>query len=194
MTGGGLRTPVRRADCTDGDKSAWLRSRRIRWARLIRMVWRHDPLLCPRCGGAMGIISFITDRTVIDTILRHIGFKHPDTPPLRHNPPPRAMQGTSWVIPRKPRDRSSLAQIFGVACPDGAGNHASGVHSQASAHDDSFGEHPDNEPGPNPRAGNGREAVTAPKNMADRPRGHLDEKLKFLSISTRRRGASTMRG
>ena len=40
-------------------------------------------------GGAMRIISFITDRTVIDTILRHIGFKHTDTPPLRYHPPPQ---------------------------------------------------------------------------------------------------------
>jgi len=34
---------------------------------------------------------------------------------------------------------------------------------------------------PHERAGNGREAITAPENMADRPRGQFDEKLKFLS-------------
>jgi hypothetical protein len=36
-------------------------------------------MLCPQCGGGMRIISFITDRTVIDKILRHIGFTHPGT-------------------------------------------------------------------------------------------------------------------
>jgi len=89
VTGGGHEPAACPADHADGDESAWLRSRRIRWARLIRMVWQQDPLLCPRCGGAMRIISFITDRTVIDTILRHIGFTHPATPPPRYHPPPQ---------------------------------------------------------------------------------------------------------
>jgi hypothetical protein len=72
-----------------GDESEWRRSRRIRWAKLIKKVWKEDPLLCSRCGGAMRIISFITDQTVIDKILRHIGFTHPGTPPPRYHPPPR---------------------------------------------------------------------------------------------------------
>jgi hypothetical protein len=37
----------------------------------------------------MQIISFITDQGVIDKILRHIGFKHADTPPPRYHPPPQ---------------------------------------------------------------------------------------------------------
>jgi hypothetical protein len=61
----------------------------MRWAQLIRKVWQEDPLLCPRCGGTMRIISFITDQTVIDKILRHIAFKHADTPPPRYHPPPQ---------------------------------------------------------------------------------------------------------
>ena len=77
------------ADHFDGDESEWLKTRRTRWAQLIRKVWQEDPLLCPRCGGTMRIISFITDQTVIDKILRHIGFKHADTPPPRYHPPPQ---------------------------------------------------------------------------------------------------------
>jgi hypothetical protein len=77
------------ADQPDGDECEWQRSRRIRWAKLIRQVWQEDPLLCPRCGGTMRIISFITDGAVIDKILRHIGYKHPDTPPPRYHPPPQ---------------------------------------------------------------------------------------------------------
>jgi len=32
-----------------------------------------DPLCCPRCGGQMKIISFITDPQVIRHILEHLG-------------------------------------------------------------------------------------------------------------------------
>ncbi|MCX5753637.1 MAG: hypothetical protein NTW97_08325 [Candidatus Krumholzibacteria bacterium] len=71
------------ADRSDGEDSEWRRSRRIRWAKLIRQVRQEDPLLCPRCGGTVRVISFITDGAVIDKMLRHIGFKHTDTPPPR---------------------------------------------------------------------------------------------------------------
>ena len=74
---------------TTGDESEWRRSRRIRWAKLIKKVWKEDPLLCSKCGGRMQIISFITDPTVIDKILRHIGWKHQDPLPPRYRPPPK---------------------------------------------------------------------------------------------------------
>ena len=77
------------ADQFDGNESEWVKMRRMRWAKLIRQVWQEDPLLCSRCGGTMRIISFITDQTVIDKILRHIGFKHADSPPPRYHPPPQ---------------------------------------------------------------------------------------------------------
>ena len=32
---------------------------RRRWAALIKRVWQVDPLLCPRCGSTMKIVSFI---------------------------------------------------------------------------------------------------------------------------------------
>ena len=28
------------------------------WAALIKMVYEVDPLICPKCGGTMKIISF----------------------------------------------------------------------------------------------------------------------------------------
>ena len=77
------------ANHSDGDESAWLKTRRLRWAQFIRKVWQGDPLLCPRCGGTMRIISFITEQGVIDKILRHIGYKHADMPPPRYHPPPQ---------------------------------------------------------------------------------------------------------
>ena len=43
-----------------------------RWAQFIKKVYEADPLLCPRCGGAMRIIAFIDQREVIEKILTHM--------------------------------------------------------------------------------------------------------------------------
>jgi ribosomal protein S27E len=62
--------------------------RRLRWAELIRRVYETDPLLCPKCGGAMKIISFIEKRDqagTIEKILRHCGL-WVDPPPARARP------------------------------------------------------------------------------------------------------------
>jgi hypothetical protein len=53
------------------------------WARLIKQVYEADPLLCPRCGGAMRIIAFIEQPAVIEKILTHLGL----WPARAHNPP-----------------------------------------------------------------------------------------------------------
>ena len=44
---------------------------RRRWANLIRRVYQSDPLLCPKCGAKMKVISFITQYKVIHRILDH---------------------------------------------------------------------------------------------------------------------------
>ena len=44
---------------------------RASWARLLRMVFEVDPLVCVRCGAEMKIVSVITTPAVIDGILRH---------------------------------------------------------------------------------------------------------------------------
>jgi len=36
-------------------------------------IYEVLPLLCPRCGGAMRIIAFITEAAVIQAILGHLG-------------------------------------------------------------------------------------------------------------------------
>jgi len=43
------------------------------WAMLVKRIYEVDPLECPKCGGAMKIISFIERRQqeVIERILRH---------------------------------------------------------------------------------------------------------------------------
>jgi hypothetical protein len=45
---------------------------RRRWADLIRRVYQTDPLLCPKCGSPMRILSFITQDRVIRRILEHL--------------------------------------------------------------------------------------------------------------------------
>ena len=46
---------------------------RRNWARLIQKIYEVDPLLCPKCGGAMRVIAFIEERAVIEKILKHLG-------------------------------------------------------------------------------------------------------------------------
>ena len=48
---------------------------RKRWAALIKQVYEVDPLVCPKCGAEMKIVSFIERRQseVLEKILRHCG-------------------------------------------------------------------------------------------------------------------------
>ncbi len=54
------------------------------WVCLIKMVYEVDPLVCPRCGGAMRILAFIEQREVIAKILMHLGLwpTHIHSPPV----------------------------------------------------------------------------------------------------------------
>ena len=55
---------------------------------MIRKVYETDPLLCPRCGGQMTIVSFIEDHKVIDKIIYHLKLTfHTERPP-----PPQVAQ------------------------------------------------------------------------------------------------------
>jgi Putative transposase/Transposase zinc-binding domain len=47
-------------------------SRSGSWARLLRRILEVDPLLCPRCGVEMRIVSVITEPKVVDQILRSL--------------------------------------------------------------------------------------------------------------------------
>jgi ribosomal protein S27E len=42
------------------------------WAEMIRKVYEVDPLICPRCGGRMKIVAFLTEHAVVDRIIRHL--------------------------------------------------------------------------------------------------------------------------
>jgi hypothetical protein len=59
------------------------------WARLIQKIYEVDPLVCPKCQGAMRIISSIEDPSVIRAILEHLGLwlARARPPPKTHDPP-----------------------------------------------------------------------------------------------------------
>tara|TARA_B100001964_G_scaffold46944_1_gene52495 strand:+ start:77 stop:439 length:363 start_codon:yes stop_codon:yes gene_type:complete len=64
--------PPVQAHADDPDKPASM-SARIRWAKLIKRVFKKDLETCPHCGGRRGLIAFITDPLVVLRILDHVG-------------------------------------------------------------------------------------------------------------------------
>jgi len=53
------------------------------WAVLIRKVYEVDPLKCPKCGGRMTVMAFLTQASVRDRIIEHlkISFRAERPPP-----------------------------------------------------------------------------------------------------------------
>jgi hypothetical protein len=68
-----------------GDEKVFRRN----WARLIQKIYETDPLVCPKCKGAMRVISSIEDPSVIRAILKHLGIwlVRSRPPPKIHDPP-----------------------------------------------------------------------------------------------------------
>ncbi len=56
------------------------------WAEMIKKVYEADPLICPKCGGTMRIVSFIEDHNIIDKIIKHLNLTFKAARP----PPPQA--------------------------------------------------------------------------------------------------------
>jgi len=42
------------------------------WAAMIRKFYEVDPMVCPKCGGQMKVIAFITDYLAVDRIIDHL--------------------------------------------------------------------------------------------------------------------------
>ena len=69
----------------DMDEPLHRKAARLVWAMLIARIYEVFPLVCPRCGGQMRIIAFITDGAAIREILAHLGgavasCRHADRP------------------------------------------------------------------------------------------------------------------
>jgi len=45
------------------------------WAAMIRKVYEVDPMVCPKCGGRMKVVAFITEYAVVDRIIDHLKLK-----------------------------------------------------------------------------------------------------------------------
>jgi len=39
------------------------------WAEMIRKVYEVDPMVCPKRGGTMKVIDFLTEYLVVDRII-----------------------------------------------------------------------------------------------------------------------------
>ena len=80
-----------------GNEKAFRKS----WARLIQKIYEVDPLVCPKCQGALRIISFIEDPSVIRDILNHLGLwlARARPPPKAHTPPIREYAACNLHIP-----------------------------------------------------------------------------------------------
>ena len=39
---------------------------------MIRKVYEVDPMICPRCGGRVRVVAFLTEYAVVDRIIRHL--------------------------------------------------------------------------------------------------------------------------
>jgi hypothetical protein len=50
------------------------------WAAMIRKV---NPMVCPKCGGLMKVVAFITEYAVVDRIIDHLKLKF-----IAEKPPP----------------------------------------------------------------------------------------------------------
>jgi len=42
------------------------------WAEMIRKVYEVDPMVCPKCGGTMKVVAFLTEHAVVDRIIDHL--------------------------------------------------------------------------------------------------------------------------
>jgi hypothetical protein len=49
------------------------RAVRYAWAMLLARIYEVLPLVCPRCGGAMRILAFVTEGDNVRRILEHVG-------------------------------------------------------------------------------------------------------------------------
>ena len=49
-----------------------LRARRRRWAERLRLVYEVEIEVCPRCGGTMKVLGFVTEQAVVRRILAHL--------------------------------------------------------------------------------------------------------------------------
>ena len=65
---------------SDGSEYVTVKKSKATWARLIAKVYEIDPLVCPKCGSEMKILSVIMDSCEIKKILKHLVKKNKAPP------------------------------------------------------------------------------------------------------------------
>jgi hypothetical protein len=60
----------------------YVRPKYVTWAALLERTFAIDVLACPECGGRLRLIATITDSSVIDKILTHLGLPAQPPPPM----------------------------------------------------------------------------------------------------------------
>ena len=64
------------------------RAARYAWAMLLARIYEVLPLFCPRCGGAMRIVAFVTEADAVRRVLEHVGESAAPSPLLPSRAPP----------------------------------------------------------------------------------------------------------
>jgi hypothetical protein len=70
------------------------------WAEMIRKVYEVDPMLCPKCGGKMKVIAFLTDYSVVDRIINHLKLTFVADRP----PPSRVFEQVALMAAEEPAE------------------------------------------------------------------------------------------
>ena len=96
-----------------GNEKAFRKS----WARLIQKIYEVDPLVCPKCKGAMRISSSIEEPSVIRAILDHLGlWLARARPPPKIHDPPVCLQRVIRFLKRAAADPPSLPNRIASSC------------------------------------------------------------------------------
>jgi len=68
------------------------------WATMIRKVYEVDPMLCPRCGGRMKVVAFLTEHAVVDRIIDHLKLTF-----VAERPPPAQLDFQEYLPAADPQ-------------------------------------------------------------------------------------------
>lgn len=77
-----MKCPDDSTEVAPGDQAETITSQQTKsaWARMIQKVYEVDPLVCPKCGETMRVLSVITDRQEIRRIMEYL--KRNNAPPF----------------------------------------------------------------------------------------------------------------
>jgi hypothetical protein len=71
-----------------------------------------DPMLCPKCGGTMKVVAFLTEHAIVDGIIEHLKLRF-----IAEKPPPsRIPDHVTLLTPLKGvRSSAKLARVYRVS-------------------------------------------------------------------------------